>query len=100
MLCSFRSSRSRSACASGALIASANAASASGTSLGGVFGRSARRSTTATFGSFATPARSGSVSSSYFPLFAFDQLSRLGVALPRTTTAPSARARTIATSRA
>ena len=78
----------------------ANAASASGVSLGGVFARSARRSTTATFGSCATPARSGSVSSSYLPLRAFVQLSRLGVALPSTTTAPSVRARTIATSRA
>ena len=59
-----------------------------------------RRSTTSTLGSRAAPTRSGSVSSVYFPDAAFSQLSRLGVALPSTTTAPSVRARTIATSRA
>jgi hypothetical protein len=36
----------------------------------------------------------------YFPAAEFAQLSRLGVALPSTATAPAARARTIATSRA
>ena len=55
---------------------------------------------TSIFGSRASPTRSGNVSSVYFPLSALTQLSRLGVALPSTTTAPSFRARTIATSRA
>ncbi len=57
-------------------------------------------STTSTAGSVAEPTRSGSVSSRYFPRSAFCQLSRLGVALPSTTTAPSCCPRTTASSRA
>ena len=53
-----------------------------------------------TLGSAPPPTRSGSVSREYFPDFALTQLSRLGVALPSTTTAPASRARTMATSRA
>jgi hypothetical protein len=57
-------------------------------------------STISTDGSRPPPTRSGSDSRRYFPLFAFTQLSRLGVALPSTTVAPSILARTIAVSRA
>jgi len=59
-----------------------------------------RMLTISTPGSCPPPTRSGNDSRRYFPATAFVQLSRLGVALPNTTTAPSFRARTTATSRA
>ena len=59
-----------------------------------------RMSTTATVGRLPPPTRSSRVSRWYFPACAFIQLSRLGVALPSTTVAPSSRPRITATSRA
>ena len=59
-----------------------------------------RRSTTRTGGSEPPVARSGSRSSSNLPPIWFDQLSSDGVALPSRHSAPSWRARMMATSRA
>ena len=59
-----------------------------------------RMLTTSIAGSRPPPTRSGSDNVRYFFDTEFVQLSRLNVALPNTTTAPSFRARTIATSRA
>ncbi len=100
MLCSPRCSRSPSAASSGSLNTrrKGSITAARGPWAPGRAG--ARMSTTSTAGSFASATRSGSVSSVYFPACAFCQLSRLGVAVPSTTIAPSPRARTSATSRA
>ena len=59
-----------------------------------------RRSTMLTGGRAPPPTRSGSESFAYLPSRTFCQLSSDGVALPSTQSAPDARARTMATSRA